>query len=111
MLLICSNCSTDSLSTNTTYLWRVSLFNGNEWAQSEIFNFTTRLIDCSSIPCVSGTCAEDTLKCDCDFGWSGDDCSVPPKNDGIYFAVKFYYVQIHPLFLSLLECVLEEEFC
>ena len=78
----------DSLSTNTTYFWRIALYNGVEWASSSVFNFTTRIHDCTSVPCISGTCDETTLKCDCDFGWSGDDCSIAPKKNG-FFSFSF----------------------
>lgn len=58
--------------------------NGKESAKSEIFSFSTRSRDCTSVYCNQGTCDETTLKCDCDFGWNGDDCSIPPEtNNGL----------------------------
>ena len=24
------------------------------------------------------------MKCDCDYGWSGDDCSIPPENHSTF---------------------------
>ena len=69
------------LLPNTTYYWRITFTNGEAWASSAVFMFKTRLRDCSSVPCISGTCDEETLKCDCFFGWDGDDCSIAPVDN------------------------------
>lgn len=52
--------------------------NGAEWAQSDVWTFTTREYDCSSVVCdaAHGTCNQETLACECDFGYSGDDCTI-----------------------------------
>lgn len=71
------------LQANTTYYWRITFTNGEGWVSSAVSSFTTRLRDCSSVPCVSGTCDQETLKCDCDYGWSGDDCSIAPVKHGL----------------------------
>ena len=45
------------------------------------FHFRTRDKDCSSVPCVSGSCDESTLICTCNYGWGGNDCSIAPSKD------------------------------
>lgn len=72
------------LAPNTTYYWMISLTNGADWAQSSVWTFTTRLRDCTSVPCSTehGSCNENNLECDCDYGYSGDDCSVQDKGIG-----------------------------
>ena len=101
----------DSLSTNTTYFWRIALYNGVEWASSSVFNFTTRIHDCTSVPCISGTCDETTLKCDCDFGWSGDDCSIAPKKNGFFSFSFFIYIQSYLQFFFFFSVLLLWDFC
>lgn len=80
------------LLPNTTYFWRTGLSNGREWAFSDVWFFRTRERDCSGVPCVQGTCDETTLACECNYDWSGPDCSIPPPESEYtaWFIISYF---------------------
>jgi hypothetical protein len=63
------------LKVNTSYAWRVGVFNGYEESVSATFRFTTVERDCTVVECLNGGwCDAETVACVCSGTWEGVDC-------------------------------------
>ena len=51
----------------------------------EIENPTTNLNFCDTVNCNNGTCNEALDRCDCEYGWMGEDCLIPVENEVVTF--------------------------